>query len=87
MINSSLLQRFNLQWSTGKISEDLAKPFRRSVYFDALDKLERRQVVVITGLRRVGKSTTMFQLIQELLSKGVAPRNILYFSFDDKKHG
>ena len=86
MINSSLLQRFNLHWTTGKISEDLAKPFKRSVYFDALDRLEYRQVVVITGLRRVGKSTTMFQLIHELLSRGVAPRNILYFSFDGEKN-
>jgi len=85
MINPTILQRFNQHWVTGKISEDLAKPFRRSFYFDVLEALENRQVIVITGLRRVGKSTTMFQVIQELLSKGIAPRNILYFSFDDEK--
>lgn len=85
MINLSLLQRFNPHWVTGTISEDLAKPFRRSVYFDVMDRLELRQVVVVTGLRRVGKSTTLFQVIQELLSRGVLPRNILYFSFDDEK--
>ena len=85
MINSNVLQRFNQHWATGKISEDLAKPFRRSFYFDVLEALENRQVLVVTGLRRVGKSTIMFQVIQELLSKGIAPRNILYFSFDDEK--
>ena len=85
MINQSILQRFNQHWITSNISEDLAKPFKRSFYFRVLDELEKRQIIVITGLRRVGKSTIMFQVIQELLAKGISPRNILYFSFDDEK--
>ncbi len=37
-------------------------------------------------LRRVGKTTTMFQLIDGLLeSKGVSPYNVLYFSFDEER--
>jgi len=79
------LQRFNQHWATGKISEDLAKPFKRACYFQVLDEIANRQVIVITGLRRVGKSTIIFQIIQELLSQGVKPRNILYFSFDEEK--
>ncbi len=79
------LQRFNQHWVTGKISEDLAKPFKRACYFQVLDEIANRQVIVITGLRRVGKSTIIFQIIQELLSNGVKPRNILYFSFDEEK--
>ena len=85
MLNLSILQRFNQHWIDGKISEDLAKPFRRFPYFRVLDELENRQVVVITGLRRVGKSTIMFQVVQELLARGIEPRNILYFSFDDDR--
>ena len=85
MIDQSILQRFNQHWIIGKISEDLAKPFKRSFFFHVLEELESRQVIVVTGLRRVGKSTIMFQVIQELLMKGIFPRNILYFSFDDEK--
>ncbi len=85
MIDLRSLQRFNQHWGTNKVSEDLAKPFRRSCYFQVSDELETRQAIVITGLRRVGKSTIMFQIIQRLLSRGIQPRNILYFSFDEEK--
>jgi predicted AAA+ superfamily ATPase len=37
----------------------------------------------LIGLRRVRKTTLFFQLIKELL-KNVNPKNILYFSFDEK---
>jgi predicted AAA+ superfamily ATPase len=86
MLKSSILQRFNQHWVTGKISETLAKPFRRPSFFNVLEDLANRQAIVITGLRRVGKTTIMFQLIQELLTRGTPPKNILYFSFDDEKN-
>ncbi|MFQ6087286.1 MAG: ATP-binding protein [Candidatus Methanofastidiosia archaeon] len=35
-------------------------------------------------LRRVGKSTLMYQLIQNLIKKETNPLNIVYFSFDKK---
>jgi len=42
---------------------------------------------VCIGARRSGKSTYFFQLIQELLSKGVPSENILYVNFfDDRLH-
>jgi uncharacterized protein len=40
-----------------------------------------RDVLLITGLRRVGKTTIMHQLIHRLL-QNVSPRNILYISLD-----
>jgi hypothetical protein len=40
------------------------------------------------GVRRSGKSTFMFQLMQRLLDSGVARQNILYLNFfDDRLHG
>lgn len=47
-----------------------------------------RKASVCIGVRRSGKSTFMFQIIQRLLDKGVSRQNILYVNFfDDRLHG
>lgn len=47
-----------------------------------------RKATVCIGVRRGGKSTFMFQVIQWLLDSGVSRRNILYLNFfDDRLHG
>ncbi len=46
-----------------------------------------RKATVCIGVRRSGKSTFMFQLMQRLLDRGVARQNILYLNFfDDRLH-
>ncbi len=62
-------------------SSELAKPFKRPYYYKARKLLNQRQILLITGLRRVGKTTLMYQLIQGLL-KRVKPERILYYNFD-----
>lgn len=62
----------------------LAEEYRRRYFDDLKGLLNKRQVTVICGLRRVGKTTMMYQLIQHLIDKGTDPLNILYFSFDHK---
>jgi predicted AAA+ superfamily ATPase len=42
-----------------------------------------KHAVVISGVRRVGKTYLMFQLIQKLLQK--YPKNILYINFEDER--
>ena len=74
----------NHWWREGKVRKDLAKEYRRVQFYELRDLLEKRQIIVIYGLRRVGKSTLMYQLIQHLIEKGVPPFHILYFSFDKK---
>jgi len=45
------------------------------------------KAAVCIGVRRSGKSTYMFQIIQKLLDRGVPPQNILYLNFfDDRLH-
>lgn len=45
------------------------------------------KATVCIGVRRSGKSTYMFQVIQRLLDGGVSRRNILYLNFfDDRLH-
>lgn len=41
------------------------------------------QSVVLTGIRRSGKTTVMHQMIQGLLDKGVAPERVLYVNLED----
>ncbi|QTR47389.1 ATP-binding protein [Thiothrix litoralis] len=46
------------------------------------------KATVCIGVRRSGKSTFLFQLMQGLLGKGVIRQNILYLNFfDDRLHG
>jgi len=45
------------------------------------------KATVCIGVRRSGKSTYLFQVIERLLNEGVAPENILYLNFfDDRLH-
>lgn len=45
------------------------------------------KATVCIGVRRCGKSTYMFQVMQTLLDKGIAKENILYLNFfDDRLH-
>ncbi len=52
-----------------------------------LDKLEKHfpspSIVLITGLRRIGKTTLLKLLIKRLIDKGVEPKRIFYVSLDD----
>ena len=81
------LQEFNEWWFTEKVPSELLPPFKRGLYNELIRRLEQRQALAITGLRRVGKTTLMYQLIQHLLDSGTEPTDILYFSFDEAVGG
>jgi len=58
--------------------------FNRSAYLKKLRKLlGMTEVVALIGVRRSGKSTLILQLIEELIEKGVNPRNTLYVNFEE----
>ncbi|MEM4343437.1 MAG: AAA family ATPase, partial [Candidatus Caldarchaeum sp.] len=79
------IERYNEWWFTGKVRRELVPEYRRRDYAKLLKALQNRQIVIITGLRRVGKSTLMYQAIDHLLET-TPPQQILYFSFDEEKH-
>jgi len=86
MYESMLLQ--NQWWESDKISEEKAKPYRREVFWDIMETFQKyKQIIMLTGLRRVGKTTIMYQIIEHLLKNGVNSKNILYFSFDLPSEG
>ncbi|MCU0851595.1 MAG: ATP-binding protein [Candidatus Thermoplasmatota archaeon] len=45
--------------------------------------LPRPQIIALTGLRRVGKTTLLLKILQDSIAQGQDPRNLLYFSFDE----
>lgn len=81
-----LLKLYNPWWENrqGHWRRDLPD-YRRPIVKEILSDLaELPQMVSVTGPRRVGKTTSLKQVICTLLDdQGIDPRNILYFSFDD----
>jgi predicted AAA+ superfamily ATPase len=61
------------------------KTTTRDIWNEILEEIGDKEVTCFVGLRRVGKTVLMKQTIQHLLEKGVAPKRILYFSFDAMK--
>ncbi|HKM60566.1 MAG TPA: ATP-binding protein [Candidatus Bathyarchaeia archaeon] len=80
------IERFNEWWFTGKIRSELALPFHRYAFSRIWESLRERQIFLVTGLRRVGKTTLLYQAVERLL-ENVAPSNILYFSFEESSVG
>jgi len=76
------LERFNEWWFTGKIRRELALPFRRYAFSRVMESLRERQILLVTGPRRVGKTTLLYQAVEKLLET-VVPSRILYFSFEE----
>lgn len=74
------LLKYNRHWEEGFI---YPYPKKREIFNSLVSLLNNRMIVEITGLRRVGKSTLLFQLINYLKSKGINPKNIIYFTFDE----
>lgn len=77
------LQDINTWWLDGHVKEGLIPPFKRDLFTELEKDFERRQIQTVVGLRRTGKSTLAFQLIDKLIQSGVNPRTILYCSFDE----
>lgn len=80
-----VLRAFNPWWTTGSVHPDFIKRYRRFAYHEAmkrLDQIDLRRTVVLTGTRRVGKTTIQYQMIDTLLRRGVQPQRIVFISMD-----
>jgi len=77
------LEEFNHWWISEKVDTDLALPFKRDIYPEIEKHLEKRFISALVGLRRIGKTTIMYQLIQKLIEEQIDETNILFFSFDE----
>lgn len=77
-----ILYRYNPWWEEEYLPASFLQ--RKHIFGKLKDTLETRQVVILTGLRRVGKTTLMKQLINHLIGEqGIDPKLVFYVSLDD----
>ena len=77
------LEELNHWWTEQVVKPELVPPFRRDLFTRLWADRNRRQVQVLVGLRRVGKSTLFYQLIDALLKEEIDPLHLFYCSFDE----
>ncbi len=76
-----LLYQYNPWWEEDYKLENV---IMREHYMQFLKAhIETRQIIFLTGLRRVGKTTLIKLLIEQLLSAGIERQKIIYISVDD----
>ncbi len=73
---------FNPWWSSGSVPVRLLEEDKRELYYKIEELIPTEQIVSIVGLRRTGKTTIMYQLIDALLNDDIQNERIMYFSFD-----
>ena len=77
-----ILYRYNPWWEEEYLPASFLQ--RKHIFGKLKDTLETRQVVILTGLRRVGKTTLMKQLINHLIGEqGIDPKLVFFVSLDD----
>ena len=80
-----VLTAFNPWWKSGAVRPEFAKTCKRFAFFEAAKMLTHesiRRTVILTGTRRVGKTTIQYQIIDDLLKSGVKPQRIVFISLD-----
>ena len=80
------MMRQSNPWWNGQGGVEKLPTMYRQAYHETLDILENRELrrfVVLSGARRVGKTTVMKQVIAHLLQQGVNPQRVMYLSFDN----
>lgn len=80
-----ILRSYNPWWVSGAVNPGFCPTYKRFSYYEAMKRLQETQVrrtVMLTGARRVGKTTIQFQMIDALLRQGIAPHRIVFVSMD-----
>ncbi len=78
------LNEWNPWWENKELIRDLEGK-QRIQYNLLVDSIKIKEITIITGIRRSGKSTLMYQMISNLLKEGVDPKQILFVNLEDKK--
>ncbi len=81
-----VLISYNPWWKSGEVPKHNIKEIKRTAFYDADRAFKNKEIkrfVVLTGARRVGKTTILYQEINELIKSGIDAKNILYISFDN----
>lgn len=79
-----ILHDYNPWWTKKPIPEAKLKQFKRYDFYRLKSQLAAEKIDILIGARRVGKTTILYQLIDQLLSEKIVPENILFVSLDDQ---
>jgi predicted AAA+ superfamily ATPase len=75
------IEDINPWWISAKVQEEYLSLDKRDLFKEIIKYVKENKIVVLSGLRRTGKTVTLHHIIQHLLEKE-KKENILYFSFD-----
>ena len=77
-----ILADWNVWWEKNEVPSNLLGQ-KRGISDELIDLMELKEIKIITGVRRSGKSTILYQIIEHLLDTGVPSKNILLLNFED----
>lgn len=80
----SKLNEWNPWWENKSLINEF-KGKDRPGYANLVNSINIKEVTIITGVRRSGKSTLMYQMIDILLKRGIDPKQMLFVNLEDKK--
>src|SRR3989344_2440590 len=78
-----ILKEWNPWWEKKELINEL-KGKSRFLYKNLIDSVDIKEITIIIGVRRSGKSTLMYQIIDNLLNK-IDPEQVLFVNLEDKK--
>jgi uncharacterized protein len=74
-----ILNSYNRFWATGRLDTGIP----RDLLVRCIRQLDQKEVIMLKGVRRSGKSTLMAQMIGALLAKGKKPAQILCINLEE----
>jgi len=82
----SVLHDSNPWWRTATVPKEMAPKFkRRDFHFIRKNLMDDRSIIALIGPRQVGKTTLIYQLIEELIAKGIDPKRTLFMAVDNPR--
>lgn len=76
------LYRYNPWWENGEYTAGLIK--RKTIINGIFKQFANQDIILLTGLRRIGKTSSIKLLIHKLIAEhGIKPQHILYVSLDN----
>lgn len=74
------------EWNPWWVKECRFKGIQRDKLKDILPWVERKEIISIIGVRRAGKTTLLYEIIESLIKdKGIEPKSILFIKADDER--
>lgn len=78
-----IVELLNPWWKQNSVSKELSKPYKRHIFPKLFDLISYKQIIILSGLRRVGKTTLLYQIMEHLI-KNNNSKHIFYFNFDKR---